>query len=300
MSLIRKMNRQQLERQNRSKQVQGFTIIELLVTITIVLILAALFFAGGGRFLESAKKVKELSAGRTLGTALNLYAAENFDSLPYGFDGTVSYLPLLDSSLSLGAVHGAAASRYPWRLAQYFAYDFKSTTVLDDKQESFLNDPYMLSLVPSLGMNAYGVGGYIEEGASAAEPFPGAIRRAAAAHKPASMVSFVSTRIDLGDGSGMTPGFHLATPPKTPGGDWRASYDPDDADSFGNVDLRYGGKAVVVFLDGSTDLMTGEQLRDMRLWNNEAAALDDASYRPVDPKASQSLSRPTSGGRPRR
>jgi len=44
------------------------------------------------------------------------------------------------------------------------------------------------------------------------------------------------------------------------------------------VDFRHGGKAVVAKFDGSAELMTEEQIRDMRLWSNQAARQNDADF----------------------
>jgi prepilin-type N-terminal cleavage/methylation domain-containing protein len=60
----------------------GFTLVELLVTITIIVVLAALTFMGSSAFLKRAAAVKDMSNMKNLWTAINLYAGDNNDTLP--------------------------------------------------------------------------------------------------------------------------------------------------------------------------------------------------------------------------
>jgi hypothetical protein len=45
-----------------------------------------------------------------------------------------------------------------------------------------------------------------------------------------------------------------------------------------NVDFRYNGKAVVACLDGHVELLTREEMRDMRRWSNLHAQSDDPNF----------------------
>lgn len=60
----------------------GFTLVELLVTITIVALLAALSFAGASLFLKRAAAVRDASTLRQISGCLNMYASDNNDYLP--------------------------------------------------------------------------------------------------------------------------------------------------------------------------------------------------------------------------
>ena len=90
----------------------GFTLVELLVTITIIVVLAALTFMGSSAFLKRAAAVKDMSNMKNLWTAINLYAVDNNDTLP--------------GPLNAGqkAIYGANASygRINFYLASYLGY----------------------------------------------------------------------------------------------------------------------------------------------------------------------------------
>lgn len=56
---------------------QGFTLVELLVVITIIAVLAMLSFAGANMFIDRGKKVQALSQFRDLSAGLQSYITEN-------------------------------------------------------------------------------------------------------------------------------------------------------------------------------------------------------------------------------
>ena len=67
------------------KQSRAFTLIELLVVIAIIAILAAILFPVFAQAKESAKKTKNLSNIKQLGTAVAIYTADNDDLMPRAF-----------------------------------------------------------------------------------------------------------------------------------------------------------------------------------------------------------------------
>lgn len=251
------------------------------MVIVIIAVLTAVCLSVGARAKQSGMTVKELNAAKNLTGALALASLDNNGTLPYAVDNMAAAFSINGSGFRGGVVSGAAAHRYPFRLAPYFGYKFEGITVIDSDLQYTLDkkDTYAVSLMPSLGINAYGVGGYREEGEK--EAIPGSIRQMCNAYAPEKMIAFASARLSHESLDGITPGFHLLTPPKTPGGDWATDYDPEQPTSWGNIDLRHHDKAVVGYLDGSAGTLGKDQLTDMRLWNNEATRLNDPNHRPV-------------------
>lgn len=63
--------------------VRGFTLVELLITVGIILLLSALLLPGMKNVMGKGKDAKCLGNMRQLGVALNLYLAENEGTLPF-------------------------------------------------------------------------------------------------------------------------------------------------------------------------------------------------------------------------
>lgn len=236
----------------------GFTLIELLVVIAVIAVLAALAIPVLAGSAEKAKLASEVSAGKAVAAALQMYAADNNgDVLPGFVDPSKVNQTVADKDGN--AINGEPAKRYPWRLAPYLGYDVDSA-FLASGQDILNNDLiYTVSAIPSLGMNTVYLGG--DEGRARSNPFnprfasaflrDGGVRKMMQAHRPAQMIAFVSASSPKFMGSEPQPGH------------FRIEY-PDV-----NVDFRHAGdKALVVFLDGHTDLLSREQLQDERLWKN--------------------------------
>jgi prepilin-type N-terminal cleavage/methylation domain-containing protein len=242
---------------HRKTKSSGFTLVELLCGLAVIAMLAALVVGAVGAAQKSGMKASEIAAGKTLMTGYYLYATENGGSLLPGY---------LSSPGEVQGAHGEAlngqpASRYPWRLAPYLNYDYKAA-FLATKQK--IANPgeltYMVSLVPSLGVNGVYVGG---DESSPMNPFnPRAaarygdfcVLRLNQAVKPSQLIVFASAF------RGKQQGY------------FRIEY-PDR-----NVDFRYNNKAVVACLDGHVELLTREEMRDMRRWSNLHAQSDDPNF----------------------
>ncbi len=63
---------------------RGFTLVELLVSITIIAVLAALGFMGSASFMKRAGAVKDVANMKNIWSGITLYAADHNDTLPGG------------------------------------------------------------------------------------------------------------------------------------------------------------------------------------------------------------------------
>ena len=252
----------------------GFTLIELLVVIAILAVLAGI---GSAALLSAADKGKtaaETAAAKTLISAYQTAAGDNGGR----------YLPSRDSSAT-GVLNGEGKpvsnrqvrARYPFRLAPYFNYAIESTLLAGNNRQQLLKTmnlskpsgpmyDYGVSTFPSFGINRYFVGG--TKGQTNSECVT------TVAQADHSIIAFVSA------GSSDIDGYEYVRAPGEPGGGWGGGQWTDDSDpgDFGYVHPRHGGKAIAAFLDGSTRLMTVEELRDMRLWSRRAAQEDNPNY----------------------
>lgn len=254
-------------------QNRGFTLIEVLVVIAIVALLAGLGHAAYSSAMDKAQTAAEVNAAKTLATAYQTAAADNggrflpaYDPQAKGLKDAVGK-PIMD----------LAAKDYAFRLAPYFNHAIEDTLLVSGNkqqiQEKMKFSPgmpmfdYILSRFPSFGINRQFVGGVA--GQSDVE----CVRTAAQAVN--SIVLFASA------GTSEISGYGYVGAP-TGNWRWQSSKWSEDSDpgSFGYVDARHGGKAVVAFLDGSTRLMTMDELKDMRLWSVRAAQANDPNYVP--------------------
>lgn len=77
------------------------------------------------------------------------------------------------------------------------------------------------------------------------------------------------------------PGFFQALSPRLQGRRWATDFDPDRANSWGHVDLRFGGRCVAGFLDGSARILNADEVQDMRLWSPAARIANDPDHNPL-------------------
>jgi prepilin-type N-terminal cleavage/methylation domain-containing protein/prepilin-type processing-associated H-X9-DG protein len=239
---------------------QGFTLIELLVVIAIIALLAGLGHATYSSALDKAQTAAEVNAAKTLTTAYQAAAADQGGRLLAAYDYNQKEMK---------------NKEYAFRLAPYFNNATEDTLLVSGNkkqiQEKLKMSPgmpmfdYIVSRFPSLGINRQFVGGI------AGEADPECIRTTAQADR--SLIVFASA------GTSDVSGFGYVRAPSSgwQGATWKEDSDPG---SFGYVDARHGGKAVVAFLDGSTRLMTIDELKDMRLWSMRAAQQNNPGYSP--------------------
>jgi prepilin-type N-terminal cleavage/methylation domain-containing protein len=241
-----------------SKKNRGFTLIELLVVVAVIAVLAAIslpILSGAGK---RAKLTSEIAAAKSVTAALQMYAAENNGAaLPGYVDPRRVSQQVIDKDGQ--AITGEKAKRYPWRLAPYLGYDVNKA-FLASGQDIMNNDlVYTVSVIPSLGMNTVWLGG--DERRSRTNPFnprfasrytqDGGVTRMTQVLRPSQMIAFVSAIYNGSMGGGTQPGNFSVEYPAV------------------NVDFRHAkDKALVVFVDGHTELLGREELQNERLWKN--------------------------------
>jgi prepilin-type N-terminal cleavage/methylation domain-containing protein len=275
----------------------GFTIIELLVVISVIGILVGLLLPAISSARKTARMVDEMSAGRQLMLAHASYALENRDWVLPGYK---TGLPASDAqgqqiSTALPGFGSFAAARYPWRIAPHLSYDFRG--LYKNDQGEFLEQLqagdyssylYVVSAYPSLGYNATWIGGNQNElgfsptSLSTFGKFY--VTRAAEVRRPSELMVFCSARgkdpFSYLPSIGKLQGYfevrspHLTT---VEGYRWGEQYeDSGEPGDFGFVSLRYKDKAVVALFDGRTDVFGLDDLKDMRHWANLATKPDYA------------------------
>ncbi len=256
----------------------GFTMVEMLVTVAIIGALGTLTFASVRSAREKTRTIVEINAARNLITGYLGHAAENNGQVLAGYltDPTATNLEgkLLDFPMN---------ARYPWRLARSVpsvkgVLVFNGTeSVLDED-----NRDYRVSAGPNLGLNATLVGGHFGSGSPLA-PTPRLVEaygkfylsHVAESDDPGKLIVFASAR--AGEGQ---PGYFEIRPPSLTGKVWSsgtfAASRPASAHGF--VDFRWGGKAVTAMLGGNVELLSETQLRDMRRWSHQAARANDPDF----------------------
>ena len=256
---------------------QGFTLIELLTVIAIIGILAAILIPTIEACRRQARTSREVSAARHVMAAFQMAADERRGV----------YLSLLangESSNEGGAAitNGTAAGRWPHHLRPYLGNRFKNALYVGEQADYYdevlagAAVDYTLTLGPSFGMNGDFVGA---EPAQRLKDRP--VRKLEEAALPSKLIAFTSAqRRDLDPKAGY---FRVAAPyAGWPAADVRG-VPPDFAQdaAYGYVSYRLGGKAAVIFLDAHVELLTCAELRDMRLWSDQARRRGEPDYRPA-------------------
>lgn len=265
----------------------GFTMVEMLVVVGLIMLVVALSFPAIKSMRNRSAQVREMGAARNLFVAWTQYAdANNSQILP----GYRNGLPAFDEKGDPIATQtiGVAAARYPWRLAPYLSFNFRSLyldenlRVLEDLESSDYADYlYQTSAYPSLGLNTTWVGGDESQGGFSA-PFTNTfgkfyVTRLSEVRHPERLIVCASARgIDptAGANAPLREGYFRVRSPHFTSPVWEASYDPTDAASYGHISSRNGDRTVLGFVAGHVESRSVDELRDMRLWADVADGPD--------------------------
>ena len=132
----------------------GFTLIEVLITVSIVAALGTAGFAGICSAKRKAKCVVEINAARNVITAYLSHASDNGGRVLPGYqtDGTVE-------NIEGEPLHYPMNARYPWRLAPNVP-KIEGVMLFNGNEAALKseNRDYLVSVHPNLGLNAMLVG----------------------------------------------------------------------------------------------------------------------------------------------
>ena len=266
----------------RTDHHRGFSLLELLVAVTIIAILSTIGFGAYGMVKRRAMMARELAAARNLLAAFHLYSADNGGRILPGYKSDAEAVNEEGDLL-----HAPVNARYPWRLYPYIQ-DVKGTLLYNGNEVVMdqINSDYLVSVSPNLGMNTTFVGGHYGSGSllrpsRRVEEKVGrfCLKQTSDLGKNAEIILFLSARSDPEE-AWQGRGYFEVQPPQVLRPVWsqeRWSVDAKPSE-HGFVDLRWGDKAVAALYDGSARLMQEEDLRDMRYWALEAAQTDNREY----------------------
>lgn len=266
---------------HRRSEIRAFSMVEILVSVAVIAVLCGV---GAGVYqgaMQKTRLAREVTAGKNLISAYQLYAADKDGQYMPGMDFSVNKVLFEPENRTISMIH--VANRYPFRLAPYFSSKLDGTILVNDngkqiektaKRGSGMYD-YQVSAFPAFGINYYFVGGCISAKGELTWPAECTDRVGKANSSPLVFATGGTGRDD-----NRYDGYNILTPPRTTGQNWSAAKWKENLDpgNFGNVDARHDGKAVCVYLDGSIRLQTIDELRDMRLWSRNAAAQDNPNY----------------------
>lgn len=252
--------------------------VEILAATSIIAVLGGIAVPAIQGSLEKAKCVKEIAGARRAISAWQSYAADNNGIVLPGYKSEPGVVNARGEALRF-----PVSARYVFRLAPYLDYRLRGT-LLVNKQEGLTSD-YSMSVAPSFGLNLTFAGGDFGSGsdlqpndANFATYGKFVVTRLVEIHSPGKFIVFSSARFK--DASlGQSEGYNAVRSPFFETRRWPAKYNEAGADyDFGNVHLRFDGRAVCAMADGHVELLDFSQLEDMRRWSNQAAQADDPNW----------------------
>ena len=284
---------------NKDKQL-GFTLVEILVVLSIIAILIGLLYPALSSGITRAKKTTELNKIRQVGNAWSMYSASNRDRLMPGYISTkvqerwdvawaypneelVSPAPDYEDELP------NIAGPWPWRILDRMDYSWE--TLIDYKQQNWpeeqLNEhAELIATEPAFGYNGYYLGGIWEIDGHFHEPklkFSKVLlqhgqvdnvvaRVASQITTPTNMIVFCSSfHAQPGEHRNLLDdidGSYLAVPRILAN---VVQWEPRENGVEAFVDTspplgRYNGLPAIFFADGHVDDIQMYDLADQRMW----------------------------------
>jgi prepilin-type N-terminal cleavage/methylation domain-containing protein len=250
---------------------RGFTLVELLVVIAVIGILAALLLPCLAKAKNKARMIEEMSAGRQLMFAAQMYSDDNNGAV---FPGYVADNAARDDRGQ--PLFFPENARYPWRIIPYLSgsmaliYSGENRTKLNElKAQNHDDYVYATSVFPSLGINSHFIGGNETDfpAATANAMFGGGtvVGKSAEVLHPSALMMFCAARSAPG-GIG-AQGYFQVTPPYLKNRRWTADFTRSTAPGdWGFVAPRFNGRAVTAQMDGHAEKPGLRELQDMRRW----------------------------------
>jgi hypothetical protein len=247
----------------------------------------ALVFPAIKSMRNRASQVREMSAARNLFVAWTTYSHDNNTEILPGYKAGLPAFDEKGTPIAMQTI-SVAASRYPWRLAPYFSFNFRGLyldsnlhTLEELEASDYPNYLYQTSVYPSLGLNTAWVGGDENQGGfnSAYEQAFGKFyvtRLSEIIHTDRLIVCASARGIDPVAGSQIREGYFRVKSPNFTSVQWAPKYDPNNAASCGQVSSRNGDRTVVGFAGGHVEAKAVDELRDMRMWSDQA---DDPDWK---------------------
>lgn len=276
-------------RRRRLPRPAGFTLVELLVVISIIALLLGVLLPALGRAKGAASVARELSNAKQLMQGYIMFAQDHKGYLLpalQNLDRSPKPLRTLPNDHLGRPLSGPPAQRYFWHLAPYLEYNFAAFYRDTALAEQYLaqDDTYGVTLHTGFGINQYYVGGqasyYTQSGApslydtSFGKDFW--IARLEDARRPADLFAFVSAASE--DSNTRRDGFYRVLPPYFTNKVWQDTGLPTrpgaTPQKTGHVWPVHANTVVAGMLDGHAAAFEWIDAQDMRHWSQIADAPD--------------------------